>query len=68
MKLIIDRDADALYLNLGEAPAAQSEEISSGLILDYNAEGTVVGIEMLCLSKRIGVEALSRMQLETVGG
>ena len=67
MKLIIDRDADALYLNLGDAPAAESEEISPGLILDYNAEGKVVGIEMLYLSKRVGAEGLSRMQLETVG-
>ena len=66
MKLTIDRD-DALYLNLGEAPAAESGEISPGLILDYNAEGKVVGIEMLYLSKRVGAKELSRMQLETVG-
>mgnify|MGYP001602491796 CR=1 FL=1 len=68
MKLTIDREADALYLNLDEAPAAESEEISPGLILYYNAEGKVVGIEMLYLSKRVGAEELSRMQMETVGG
>ena len=68
MKLTIDREADALYLNLDEAPAAESEEISPGLILDYNADGKVVGIEMLYLSKRVGAEQLSRMQMETVGG
>ena len=34
MKLTIDRDADALYLDLDEAPAAESEEISPGVILD----------------------------------
>ena len=66
MKLTIDRDADALYLNLGEARAAESGEISPGLI-DCNAAGKVVGIEMLYLSKRVGAEELSRMQLETVG-
>jgi uncharacterized protein YuzE len=67
MKLTIDREADALYLNLDESPAAESEEISPGVILDYNAEGKVVGIEMLYLSKRVQPENLNRMQLETVG-
>ena len=67
MKLTIDRDADALYLNLDESPAAESEEISPGIVLDYSAEGKVVGIEMLYLSKRVSPEKLSRMQLETVG-
>lgn len=67
MKLTIDREADALYLNLDESPAAESEEISPGVILDYNAEGKVVGIEMLYLSTRVSPEKLNRMQLETVG-
>ena len=68
MKLTLDREADALYLELDEAPAAESREISPGVILDYNAEGKVVGIEMLYLSKRVSAEKLGRVQLETVGG
>ena len=67
MKLTVDREADALYLDLDEAPAVESEEISPGVILDYNAEGKVVGIEMLHLSKRVSAEKLARMQLESVG-
>ena len=67
MKLTIVRDADALYLDLDEAPAAESEEISPGVIFDYNAAGKVVGIEMLHLSKRVSAEKLGRMQMETVG-
>ncbi len=67
MKLTVDREADALYLDLDEAPAFESEEISPDLILDYNAEGIVVGIEMLYLSKRVSPEKIGRMQLETVG-
>ena len=67
MKLTVDREADALYLDLDEAPAAESEEISPGVILDYNAEGKVVGIEMLYLSKRVSAEKLGRVQLEGVG-
>ena len=67
MKLTIDRDADALYLNLDESPAAESEEISPGIVLDYSAEGQGCRIEMLYLSKRVSPEKLNRMQLETVG-
>ena len=67
MKLTVDRQADAFYLDLDEAPAAESEEISPGVILDYNAAGKVVGIEMLYLSKRVSPENLGRMQLETIG-
>jgi uncharacterized protein YuzE len=67
MKLTIDRDADALYLDLDEAPVVESEEISPGVIFDYNATGKVVGIEMLYLSKRVSPEKLDRMQMETVG-
>lgn len=66
MKLTVDRDADTLYLDLDESPAAESEEISPGIILDYNADGKVVGVEMLYLSKRVSAEKLSRMQMETV--
>ena len=47
MKLTVDREADALYLNLDEAPAVESEEVSPGVILDYNAAGKVVGPTVL---------------------
>jgi len=67
MKLTIDREANALYLDLDESPAADSEEISPGVILDYNAEGKVVGIEMLYLSRRVGTEQLDGLHMETVG-
>ena len=53
MKLTIDREADALYLDLDESLSFESHEIAPGVILDYNKEGKVVGIEMLYLSKRI---------------
>jgi uncharacterized protein YuzE len=51
MKLKIDQEADALYLTLDNAVAVESQEVSPGIIVDYNEEGTVVGIEMLHLSK-----------------
>ena len=52
MRLHIDREADALYLRLDESKIVESEEVSPGVVLDYNADEQVVGIEILQLSKR----------------
>lgn len=52
MKLHIDQNADALYLRLDDSSIIESEEVSPGIILDYNENNEVVGIEMLQLSKR----------------
>mgnify|MGYP001136867175 FL=1 len=66
MRLRVDREADALYLKLDESAVVESEEISPGIILDYNEHNQVVGIEMLYLSKRSpGLDAGS-LTFETV--
>lgn len=52
MKLTVHKDDDALYLRLDDTAIVESEEVSDGIILDYNAEGNVVGIEVLYISQR----------------
>jgi uncharacterized protein YuzE len=52
MKLKVDREADALYLRLDDSPIIESEEVSPGVVLDFNEQNQVVGVEMLNLSKR----------------
>ena len=66
MKLKVDQQADALYLSLGEAPASRSEEVSPGIIVDYDGQGLVVGIEMLHLSKRAPETDVRRLLFEAV--
>ena len=56
MKLKIDEEADALYLPLDESAIAESEEVQPGVVLDFNAEHQVVGIEVLNVSKRVARE------------
>jgi uncharacterized protein YuzE len=51
MRLKISAPDDALYFRLDEAAIVESEEVQPGIILDYNAEGKVIGIEMLSLSE-----------------
>ena len=65
MKLQVDKEADALYLRLDDSPIVESEEVSPGVILDYNSANEVVGVELLHISKRSPGIVLSDLQLET---
>ena len=66
MKLNVDKQADALYLRLDDSPVVESQEVSPGVVLDYNEANEVVGVEMLNLSKRSSDLNLSALQFETV--
>ncbi len=44
MRLTVHQNDDALYLRLDDTPIIESEEVSDGIILDYNAEGKVIGM------------------------
>ena len=65
MKLSVDREADALYLRLDDTPIVESEEVSPGVVLDYNRRKEVVGVEMLNLSRRSTAPDLASLQFET---
>ncbi len=66
MRLKVDQQNDSLYFRLDESAIIDSEEIKPGVILDYNAEDNVVGIEILGLSKRVPEQTLKKLQFETV--
>ena len=65
MKLNVDRQADALYLRLDDSPIVESQDVSPGVVLDYNESNEVVGVEMLHLSKRSSTLNLSALEFET---
>ena len=65
MKLHVDKKADALYLRLDDSVIVESEEVSPGVVLDYNESNEVVGVEMLYLSKRSSNLSLSVLEFET---
>ena len=46
MKLNYYPDTDSLYIDLSEKPSVESREISEGVVLDYDAEGVLVGIDL----------------------
>lgn len=66
MKLNVDREADALYLRLDDSEIVESEEVSPGVVLDYNAANEVIGVELLHPSKLSSDLNLSALEFETV--
>ncbi|MEW6571863.1 MAG: DUF2283 domain-containing protein [Nitrospirota bacterium] len=66
MRLKVDKENDALYFRLDESSIVESEEVQPGVVLDFNTEGKVVGIEILNLSQRMTLDQLKVLQYETV--
>lgn len=65
MKLKADQRADALYLTLSERSASRTEEVAPGVLVDYDEQDRVVGIEMLYLSKRAPEIDIRRLLFES---
>ena len=52
MRVRVDHGADAIYLNLTDRAIKDSAEVADGIVVDYDAEGRIVGVEILDASKR----------------
>ena len=46
MKMKYYPETDSLYINLSSKPSAETKEISEGIMLDYDADGNLVGIDI----------------------
>jgi uncharacterized protein YuzE len=66
VKFKISKEDDSLYFRLDESSIIESEKVQPGIILDFNAQGKVVGIEILNLSQRMKPEQLSVLQYESI--
>jgi uncharacterized protein YuzE len=63
MKISYYPDTDSLYIDLSEQPSAESREISEGIVLDYDAEGQLVGIDIDNASKKVELKTLTLNKL-----
>lgn len=54
MKVIYDSKTDTLTVILAETPVVESDEDKPGVILDYDAAGNLVSLEVLDASLRVG--------------
>ena len=56
MKLNYYPETDSLYIDLSSKTSVESREISEGVILDYDADGQLVGIDIDNASKKIDMK------------
>jgi uncharacterized protein YuzE len=66
MRIKVDRESDALYFRLDENRIVESEEVRPGIILDFDQNDQVVGVEFLGIAARATKEELSILQFQTV--
>ena len=53
MELKVDRESDALYLRLDESAIVESEEVQPGIVLDYDKDGDLIGLEIREASTKV---------------
>jgi YD repeat-containing protein len=63
MKATYDAKTDTLSLELKSGPVAESDEDKPGVILDYDADGNLIGIEVLDASKRVAETRTMQFQV-----
>ena len=59
MKVIYDRDTDALTVIFTETPVAESDEAKPGIVLDYDTDENLVSLEILDASQRVNVSPVA---------
>jgi uncharacterized protein YuzE len=67
MKLNYYPETDSLYIDLSEHPSVESREVSEGIVLDYDAEGHLVGIDIDNASRKVELKQLTLSRLPLVG-
>jgi uncharacterized protein YuzE len=63
MKLQYDRETDSLYIDLNARPSVDSREVQDGVVLDFDAEGQLVGIDIQHASEILDLATLETKSL-----
>ncbi len=58
MKLKYYPETDSLYIDLCAGTSVESKEVSKGIVLDYDADGNLVGIDIDNASKKLELNEL----------
>jgi uncharacterized protein YuzE len=68
MKIDYDPETDTLMVSLSDELVEESDEVAPGVILDFDAQGRVLGVEILNVSRRGGERAATLAAVAGAGG
>lgn len=63
MKISYDKATDSLYIHLADRASVDSDEVNDGVVLDFDANGALVGIDVQHASERADLNNLSLSKL-----
>ena len=63
MKISYDKATDSLYIHLADRPSVVSDEVNDGVVLDFDKDGALVGIDVQHASQRADIRSLSVLKL-----
>ena len=66
MKITFDKEADALYIELGNGEFAKNRIIDEDTIIDLDKNENILGIEILNVSKRVSKDFLSDISVKNL--
>lgn len=66
MKIEYDKEVDALYIRIQEKKVARTKEVEEGINLDFDAEGKVIGLEIIGATERYSREDLFKLSTENL--
>ena len=66
MKIEYDREVDALYVRLQEKYVAKTVELEDGLNVDFDAEGKLIGLEVLGAAERYSLADIFNISTENL--
>jgi uncharacterized protein YuzE len=64
VKISLDKEANALYVRFSESEISETAEVRPGVIIDYDAKGRIVGIEILNASEALAAPELKGLAVE----
>lgn len=63
MKISYDQATDSLYIHLADRASVDSDEVQDGVVLDFDANGALVGIDLQHASQRVDIKNLTLSKL-----
>jgi uncharacterized protein YuzE len=67
MKLHYYRETDSLYIDLADRPSAESRNVAPGVVLDFDANGVLVGIDIDHASQKLDLSRVETVALPLAG-